>query len=260
MVENLEKGGLSSRQDGRDAGQLRTVNFQPGYLDYPAGSVLVSMGSTRVLCAATVEESVPRFLKGKGSGWLTAEYALLPCSTHSRSQREASRGKQGGRTMEIQRLIGRSLRSIVDLENLGERTIWIDCDVLQADGGTRTASITGAYAALGLALRQLRESKKLPGKVPLKDSLAAISVGLIDGMPLLDLNYQEDSAAEVDMNVVMTGSGRYVEVQGTAERAPFAADELQQMLAMAQQGIDELIGRMNRAVFGGELESLLQKS
>ncbi len=245
------------RHDGRRVDQLRPVSFHPGYVDYPAGSVLVSMGKTRVLCVATVEESVPRFLKGKGSGWLTSEYSLLPGSTQTRSQREASRGKQGGRTMEIQRLIGRSLRSVVDLTRLGERTIWIDCDVLQADGGTRTASITGAFAALGLALRKLQAEKSLPGGIPLTDTVAAVSVGVVDGVPVLDLDYREDSTAFVDMNVVMTGRDEFVEIQGTAEEKPFGMDCLQEMLALAQSGIQQLLKQMDDDVFGGRLGELV---
>ncbi len=254
----MEKDFL--RQDKRKVEQLRPVSFYPGYLDYPAGSVLISVGNTRVLCAATVEASVPRFLRGKGGGWLTAEYSLLPCSTHTRSQREASRGKQGGRTMEIQRLIGRSLRSVVDMKALGERTIWIDCDVLQADGGTRTASITGAYAALGLALMKLDAEHKLTGKIPLTDTLAAVSVGMTEKMPILDLDYREDSTAKVDMNVVMTGSGEFIEIQGTAEGKPFGMDSLQEMLALAQTGINDLIKQMDDDVFAGRLQSLVMNT
>jgi len=246
------------RQDKRKTDQLRPVSFQPGYLDYPAGSVLISIGNTRVLCAASVEESVPRFLRGQGSGWLTAEYSLLPCSTHTRSQREASRGKQGGRTMEIQRLIGRSLRSVVNLQALGERTIWIDCDVLQADGGTRTASITGAYAALGLALIKLDAEHKIAGEGGvLTDTLAAVSVGMVGETPILDLDYPEDSTAAVDMNVVMTGAGEFVEIQGTAEGKPFGTDFLQKMLALAQIGIHDLIKQMDDDVFAGRLQELV---
>lgn len=248
------------RVDERKAEELRPVSFTPGYLDYPAGSVLISIGNTRVLCAATVEESVPRFLRGKGSGWLTAEYSLLPCSTHTRSLREASRGKQGGRTMEIQRLIGRSLRSVVDLNALGERTIWIDCDVLQADGGTRTASISGAYAALALALMKLEAEHKIKGKIPLTDTLAAVSVGMVGDTPVLDLDYREDSTAKVDMNVVMTGRGEFVEIQGTAEGKPFGMDFLQKMLSLAQTGINDLIRQMDDNIFSGHLEDLVLNS
>jgi ribonuclease PH len=255
---DMEKDFL--RQDKRKAGQLRPVSFYPGYLDYPAGSVLISIGNTRVLCAATVEEAVPRFIKGKGVGWLTAEYSLLPCSTHTRSQREASRGKQGGRTMEIQRLIGRSLRSVIDLNALGEKTIWIDCDVLQADGGTRTASITGAYAALGLALMKLDADHKIKGKMPLIDTLAAVSVGMVGNMPVLDLDYREDSTAKVDMNVVMTGRGEFIEIQGTAEGKPFGMDFLQEMLGLARTGINDLIKQMDNDVFSGHLEDLVMNS
>ncbi len=245
------------RHDGRGPGDLRPVTLEPGYLDYPAGSVLISVGGTRVLCAATVEEGVPRFLKGQGSGWLTAEYSLLPASTQTRSQREASRGRQGGRTMEIQRLIGRSLRAVVDLRRLGERTIWIDCDVLQADGGTRTAAVTGAFAALGLALLKLRDTGLLPGPVPLLGSLAAVSVGIVAGCPVLDLDYQEDAAAAVDLNVVQTGDGRFVELQGTAEANPFTPAELQRLLELARGGISRLLSQVDAEVFAGRLQELL---
>jgi ribonuclease PH len=198
------------------------------------------MGDTQVLCTASVEEAVPAFLRDKGEGWVTAEYAMLPRATATRSAREAARGRLGGRTQEIQRLIGRSLRAVVGFVQLGERTVWLDCDVLQADGGTRTAAITGAYVALHLALQRLVGQQVLPG-LPLKDCVAAVSVGILGGVPHLDLNYQEDSTSEVDMNVVMTGRGALVEIQGTAERQPFAEARLIQMLALARQGIDQLI-------------------
>lgn len=227
------------RSDGRKRDEMRNVRITRGYLKHPEGSVLIEVGDTKVICTATIEESVPPFLRNQGVGWVTAEYAMLPRSTHSRSQREASRGKVGGRTHEIQRLIGRSLRSVTDMAKLGERTIWIDCDVIQADGGTRTASITGSYVALYDALSRLKNEKVID-EVPLTDSLAAISVGIINGEACLDLNYEEDSSAEVDMNFVMTGSGKYVEVQGTAEEKPFGRETMEMMTDLAAQGIKEL--------------------
>jgi ribonuclease PH len=238
-----------NRNDGRSAAALRPVTFQRGFTRYAEGSVLVSFGETRVLCNATVEESVPSFMRGQGRGWVTAEYSMLPRATHSRSPRESSRGKVGGRTHEIQRLIGRSLRAVVDLEALGERSIQIDCDVLQADGGTRTASITGAYVALADALNGL-VAKGLLGSSPLKESVAAVSVGIVDGSPLLDLNYGEDSHAAVDMNFVITGSGRFVEVQGTAEEEPFSLAELDALRDLALAGCRELAVLQNRALEG----------
>ncbi len=224
-----------SRQNGRAADQLRPVNFQRGFTRYAEGSVLVCFGETRVLCNASVEESVPPFLRGGGRGWVTAEYAMLPRATHQRSPRESSRGKVGGRTHEIQRLIGRSLRAVVDLEALGERTIHLDCDVLQADGGTRTAAITGAWLALADALDGLVE-KGLVRSHPLREGVAAVSVGIIDGVPLLDLDYNEDFRAAVDMNFVITASGLFVEVQGTAEEAPFSGAQLDQLRDLALAG------------------------
>ncbi len=228
------------RIDGRQATEIRPVTITVNYLKHAEGSVLIEVGDTKVLCAASVEERVPPHVKGTGKGWVTAEYALLPRSTHSRNVRESARGKIGGRTHEIQRLIGRSLRSVVDLAGLGERTVWIDCDVIQADGGTRTASVTGGFLALVLALNGLRQ-KKLIAKIPITDYLAAISVGKVQGEALLDLNYHEDSQAEVDMNVVMTGQGCFVEVQGTAEDRPFSSEELQRFLDLSARGIAELI-------------------
>ena len=228
-----------TRSDGRAADQLRPVRFTPGFFAYAAGSVLIEIGNTRVACAATAEDKVPPFLIGKGQGWITAEYAMLPAATHQRTQREATRGHPSGRTHEIQRLIGRSLRQIVDLKKLGERTLTIDCDVLQADGGTRTAAITGACAAIALALNSLVARGKLPSS-PLLRRVAAVSVGVVDGVPLLDLAYSEDSRAEVDFNVVMTESGEFVEVQGTAEGRPFGFDHLIDLLGLAQKGINEL--------------------
>ncbi len=227
------------RPDGRTADQLRPIAFERRFTRYAEGSVLVSFGDTRVLCNASVEESVPSFMRGEGRGWVTAEYSMLPRATQTRNSREASRGKVGGRTHEIQRLIGRSLRAVVDLEKLGERSIQIDCDVLQADGGTRTASITGAYVALADAVSGLLE-KGLIARSPLKEGVAAVSVGIVEGSPLLDLNYQEDFRAAVDMNFVITASGRFVEVQGTAEEEPFTLEELDALRALAMTGCGQL--------------------
>lgn len=235
------------RFDGREANQLRNVVITRGYTSIPEGSVLIEVGQTRVICMATVEEKVPPFQKGTGEGWVTAEYSMLPRATQTRNPREASRGKLTGRTMEIQRLIGRSLRSIVDLKKLGERTIWLDCDVIQADGGTRTAAITGAYVALVDAVNGLLE-KGIIKENPLLDSLAGVSVGKVGGVPVLDLAYEEDSQAEVDMNVVMTGAGKFVEIQGTAEEIPFSRGELNQFLELAEQGIRELMNIQKAAL------------
>ena len=220
--------------------QMRPVRIIPGFLKHPDGSVLIETGDTRVLCSAMVEERVPSFLKGSNSGWVTAEYSLLPASTETRSPREAARGKISGRTSEIQRLIGRSLRAVVDLEKLGERTIWIDCDVIQADGGTRTASVTGSFVALYLALKKLQDNGTIED-IPIKDYVAAISVGIVEGIPILDLEYVEDSSADVDMNVVMTGRGDFVEIQGTGEKSVFSRQDLDVLLELAQKGIQELI-------------------
>ena len=227
------------RSDGRNPGVLRPVSIIRNYLRHAEGSVLVSFGDTKVICTASVEESVPPFLRGKGTGWVTAEYAMLPRATHTRSRRESITGKIGGRTHEIQRLIGRSLRAVTDLALLGERSIQIDCDVIQADGGTRTASITGAYVALHDALSGLVRSGKL-AQLPLKEGVAAVSVGIVDGEVLLDLNYREDSSAEVDMNFVMTSSDRFVEVQGTAESEPFTLAQMDAMREAAVAGIRRL--------------------
>lgn len=235
------------RKDGRTPTQLRSVSFVRGFTRYAEGSVLVTFGETRVLCNASVEERVPSFMRGEGRGWVTAEYSMLPRATHVRSQREASKGKLSGRTQEIQRLIGRSLRAVVDFEALGERTIQIDCDVLQADGGTRTASITGAYVALADAIGTLLNQGLLE-KNPLLDSVQAISVGIVDGQPVLDLNYDEDFAAAVDMNIVMTGSGRFVEIQGTAEEEPFSAEELDALRELGQLGCRELAALQQKAL------------
>lgn len=228
------------RADGRKERQLRPIVITPGYIKHADGSVLIEVGDTRVICTAKLEDKVPPFLRNSGKGWITAEYGMLPSSSQVRISREASRGKIGGRTHEIQRLIGRSLRAIADLEQLGEKTVWIDCDVIQADGGTRTASITGAYVALVDASRRWIEQGTIR-KDPIKDSVTAVSVGIVGGKVLLDLTYEEDSRAEVDMNFVMTGSGKFVEVQGTAESAPFTKSRLDRMAETAEQGIRELL-------------------
>ena len=236
-----------TRPSGRAPAQLRPLTITRHYTCHAEGSVLVEFGNTKVLCTASVEEKVPGFLKGKGQGWVTAEYGMLPRSTHTRSDREAAKGKQSGRTQEIQRLIGRSLRAVVDLAALGERQIVLDCDVLQADGGTRCASITGALVALHDAIGKLLADGKLTAS-PLKDFVAAVSVGIVDGVPVLDLDYPEDSACDTDMNVVMTGSGGMVEVQGTAEGTPFTRAELDTLLALAEQGIGEIIAAQRAAL------------
>jgi ribonuclease PH len=230
---------MSSRPDGRAPGQLRPVAYELGYQEWAAGSVLFAMGKTRVLCAASVSTEAPRWLRGTGKGWVTGEYSMLPASTTERSSREVNRGRPGGRTQEIQRLIGRSLRAVTDLTKLGERTITVDCDVLQADAGTRTAAITGGYVALALAVRGLATEGVASGDL-LVDTVAAVSVGVVDGEARLDLSYEEDAAAEVDCNVVMTGSGALVEVQGTAEGAPFDREQLDRLLDLASGGIAEL--------------------
>ena len=230
----------ASRPNGRAADALRPVRITRQYTRHAEGAVLIEFGETKVLCTASVEEKVPPHKKGSGEGWVTAEYGMLPRATHTRSSREAAKGKQSGRTQEIQRLIGRSLRAVFDLKALGERTISLDCDVLQADGGTRTASITGAFVAAQDAVNKLIAEGKL-GASPIKDHVAAISVGILDGQPLLDLEYVEDSACDTDMNVVMTGAGHYVEVQGTAEGAAFTRKEMDALLALADKGIGELI-------------------
>ncbi len=235
------------RSAGRSADALRSVSLQRGYTKHAEGSVLVSFGDTKVLCTASVEEKVPPFKRGSGQGWLTAEYGMLPRATHTRSDREAAKGKQSGRTQEIQRLIGRSLRSVFDLGALGERTISLDCDVLQADGGTRTAAITGAFVAAHDAIAVLMAQGKLT-QSPIRDFVAAISVGVVQGVPLLDLEYTEDSACDTDMNVVMTGNGGFVEVQGTAEGAPFSRAEMNALLALADKGIRELIAMQKQAL------------
>ena len=228
------------RADGRQVDEIRPVKITRPFTKYAEGSVLLEMGETKVICTASVEEKVPPFLRDKGQGWVTAEYGMLPRSTHDRTQREASRGKQGGRTLEIQRLVGRALRAVTDMSKLGERTVWIDCDVIQADGGTRTASITGSFIALADAVNSLKEKNAIQGQ-PLKDYLAAISVGKVGGEILVDLAYTEDSAAEVDMNLVMTGNGRLVEIQGTAESEPFEKKDLDEFLTYGWSGIQTLI-------------------
>ena len=229
------------RADGRKAGELRALAIEHDYLEQPHGCALIVSGKTRVLCTATVEDRVPRWMSGRGKGWMTAEYSLLPASTGERTQREASAGKQKGRTVEIQRLIGRAMRAVCDFEALGERTLWLDCDVLQADGGTRCAAITGAWVAAARALDGFGLSKALPG------SVAAVSVGIVGGVPLLDLDYAEDSTAEVDMNVVMTGDGRLVEVQATAELEPFSRELLDELLDLAAGGIETLTAAQRAA-------------
>jgi ribonuclease PH len=235
------------RPSGRQPDQLREVNITRNYTKHAEGSVLVEFGDTKVICTASVEERIPSFLRGTGEGWVTAEYGMLPRSTGSRMNREAARGKQGGRTMEIQRLIGRSLRAAIDLKALGERSITIDCDVIQADGGTRTASITGAFVALQDAINYLIKNKKL-SKSPLFGQVASVSVGIYDGTPVLDLDYAEDSTAETDMNIVMNDAGAYIELQGTAEGHAFRADELQSMLDLAKKGIEELMEKQQAAL------------
>jgi ribonuclease PH len=235
------------RPSGRKPAELRAVRLQRGFTKHAEGSVLVEFGETRVLCTASVEERVPPFLRDTGRGWVTAEYGMLPRATNTRTDREAARGKQSGRTQEIQRLIGRSLRSVVDLAALGARTIHLDCDVLQADGGTRTASITGAFVALHDAVRFLKQ-KNLLQKDPVRDFVAAVSVGVYQGTPVLDLDYAEDSACDTDMNVVMTGAGRFVEVQGTAEGEPFSRAEADALLLLAERGIADLIGHQKKAL------------
>lgn len=228
------------RSDGRTQDQMRPVNIDTGYLLTAEGSVVIEVGNTRVLCAATVEDTVPSFLRNSGKGWVTAEYSMLPRATATRTAREAAKGRQSGRTLEIQRLIGRSLRTVVDLQLLGERSVIVDCDVIQADGGTRTASITGAYVAVMIAVQKLLQLGTLK-KNPIVDSVAATSVGIVNGVPLLDLNYDEDSRAAVDMNVVMTGAGKFVELQATGERAAFDDSELSALIELGRAGVKELL-------------------
>jgi ribonuclease PH len=252
----LARKGGHMRSDGRNADQLRPVAITPRYVKHAEGSALIEMGDTRVICAVSIEERVPQFLKGKGEGWITSEYGMLPRATNTRSQRESTRGRPSGRTHEIQRLIGRSLRSIIDLKALGERTLWVDCDVIQADGGTRTASITGAFVALVEALRHLKKQGSF-AELPIIDFVAATSVGKVGGQILLDLNYEEDSRAEVDMNIVKTGRGLFVEVQGTAEDTPFTQEELAQLMAAADKGIQDLIAAQRKVL--GEVSFVKQR-
>ena len=237
------------RCDGRRPNELRPVKIHPHYVQQPAGSALIEMGNTRVVCAASIEEGVPRWMREQGvkGGWITAEYSMLPYATSPRKPREVTRGRPEGRTQEIQRLLGRALRTVTDIEKLGDRTIWIDCDVLHADGGTRTASITGAYVAVMLAMRKLQEKGVLKEN-PIKSAVAAVSVGLLDGVPLLDLCYEEDSKAAVDMNVVMTDEGQFVEVQGTGEDAPFTQRQMTAMLKLAREGIAELMAAQKKVL------------
>jgi ribonuclease PH len=236
------------RSDNRAPDQMRPVNILPDFINTAEGSVLMEIGNTRVICTASVEETVPQFMRNTGKGWITAEYSMLPRSTLTRTPREVSKGRPSGRTHEIQRLIGRSLRAVTDLEHLGERTVWIDCDVIQADGGTRTASITGAFVALGLALEKLVEAGTLTS-VPLRDFIAAVSVGIVDGEVLLDLSFEEDSRADVDMNFVMTAGRKLVEVQATAEHQLFDDQQLDRMLSLARQGVQSLISKQ-QAILG----------
>jgi len=235
------------RTDQRTPEQLRAVKINTGWLATAEGSALIELGNTRVLCAASIEESVPSFLRGAGRGWVTAEYAMLPRATSTRTPREVTKGRQSGRSLEIQRLIGRSLRAVVDMSKLGERSILVDCDVLQADGGTRTAAVTGAWVALAIAVRQLLEYKVI-AKDPMIDSVAATSVGIVGGEPMLDLCYEEDSSAEVDMNVVITGGRRYVEIQSTAEKTPFDDSQLERLLELARSGAAELTAMQREAL------------
>lgn len=237
-----------TRQYDRAPGDLRPTTITPDFLVHAEGSVLIEVGRTRVICAASIEDRVPPFVRGTGKGWVTAEYGMLPRATSTRTTREASTGKVGGRTMEIQRLIGRSMRTVVRLNELGERTVWLDCDVIQADGGTRTAAITGAFVALVLALGRLKKADTIKS-IPISDYVAATSVGIVAGMPLLDLAYEEDSQADVDMNIVKTGDGRFIEIQGTAEAEPFGRDTLAGLLELADAGIEQLIAKQ-RAIVG----------
>jgi ribonuclease PH len=237
------------RGGGRAPDQLRPVRITPGFTKYAEGSVLIEIGETRVICTASVDERVPIFLRGQGRGWVTAEYSMLPRATETRTQRETGRNQLSGRTQEIQRLIGRSLRAVVQNNRMGERTIYLDCDVLQADGGTRTASITGAFVALVMALRKLYNEGKVAAPLPITDYVAAVSVGMIDGQVMLDLEYSEDSRAEVDMNIVRTGAGKFIEIQGTAETKPFTQQQMNDMTALASSGIEQLI-EQQRALLG----------
>ncbi len=240
---------IIAREDGRRYNQLREVKITPDYIIHPKGSCLIEFGNTKVICTATVVDKVPPFLKGKGQGWITAEYAMIPGSTGERNQREAVKGKQGGRTVEIQRLIGRALRSAINLEKLGEKTITIDCDVIQADGGTRTASITGGYTALALAVEKMIREGELKEN-PLTGNVAAVSVGIVKGQPMTDLKYTEDSEAEVDMNVIMNSKGEFIEIQGTGEEATFTRNEFNKLIDLAEEAIKELIIKQNSVIEG----------
>ena len=237
------------RKDGRAPDELRSLKITKNYIKYAEGSCLIEIGDTKVITTATIENTVPPFLKGKGTGWISAEYGMIPRSCKTRVQREASKGKLGGRTMEIQRLIGRSMRSVANMSRIGERTIWIDCDVIQADGGTRCASITGSFVSVILAFEKMRKDGLIK-EIPIRDYVAAISVGMLEGKLILDLNYDEDSTAEVDMNIIMTGDGRFVEVQGTAEREPFKKEEMNKMIALAGKGIEELVAAQKKILKG----------
>ena len=238
-----------TRQSGRRHNELRKIRITKNYIKYAEGSCLIEFGNTKVITTASVEETVPSFLKGRKKGWVTAEYSMIPRSCKSRVPRESSKGKLGGRTHEIQRLIGRSMRTVVDTDKLGERTIWIDCDVITADGGTRCASITGSFISLVLALSKLKKDGVIT-EVPVSDYVAAVSVGMLDGLPSLDLDYEEDSTADVDMNIIMTGDGRFIEVQGTAEREPFSKNEMEKLLSLARGGIEDIIAAQKRALKG----------
>ncbi len=238
-----------TRLDGRGSNELRNLKITKDYIKYAEGSCLIELGNTKVICTASVENSVPPFLQGTDTGWVSAEYGMIPRSCKTRVPREAAKGRLGGRTQEIQRLIGRSMRAVTDMSKFGERTIWMDCDVIQADGGTRCASITGSFIALVLALNRLKEDGVFE-EMPLSDYIAAISVGILGQKPALDLDYEEDSRAEVDMNVIMTGSGEFIEIQGTAERKPFKKDEMDHLLALAKKGIDEIVEREKRLLKG----------
>jgi len=254
----LKRDPSGARADGRAPGQLRPIKITPRVNKHAEGSCLIEVGDTRVVCTVSVEERVPPFLKGKGEGWVTAEYGMLPRATTTRSQREATRGGASGRTHEIQRLIGRSLRAVMDMKALGERTLWVDCDVIQADGGTRCAAITGSFVALVEALRQMKKPGQATSELPVTDFVAAISVGKVGGRVMVDLGYEEDSSAQVDMNVVKTGQGRFVEVQGTAEGAPFGDDDLLELLAAADQGIKELVALQKKALGDFELKKVAE--
>ena len=248
---------MAQRTDGRGDDQIRPTSITVGVNRYAEGSALIQAGNTRVICTASVEERVPPFLVGRRKGWVTAEYGMLPRSTHTRSQRESTRGRPSGRTSEIQRLIGRALRAVVDMTAFGEKTLWIDCDVLQADGGTRCASITGAWVALAQAFKTMRDKESLFIRPPLTGQVAAVSVGMLEGRPVLDLCYEEDSTAGVDMNIIRTDSGHYIEVQGTAESSPFSRSEMDAMMALADSGVDQLLDFQRKAL-GDTLAGLVQ--